>query len=77
LIQSLLKYLQDVSVDARKTGLVKVIERSNKKELGYTRERPAGLDPKNKGYTVVGENPLVEEHQVLSLTALVVQKYKY
>ena len=62
LIRDLLKYFEEACLDPTKTGVIKTIERSNKKELGYTREAPAGLDPKKQGYTVAGENPLVEEH---------------
>jgi hypothetical protein len=39
-----------------KSGVIKTIERSNKKELGYTRETPAGLDHKKQGYTVADDN---------------------
>jgi hypothetical protein len=61
LIRNLLNFFEEV-LDKTKSGVIKTIERSNKKELGYTRETPAGLDHKKQGYTVAGENPLVEEH---------------
>jgi len=62
LIRHLLKYFEEACLDPTMKGVIKTIERSNKKELGYTRETPGGLDPENQGYTVAGENPRVEEH---------------
>jgi hypothetical protein len=77
LIRELLKYLEEVSskdpTNPTKTGVIKTIERSNKKELGYTRETPAGLDRKKQGYTVSGENPLVEEHVTVHAVSRLLQ----